>query len=91
MFSKTIAAPEGIDRVVEVSRHNRRGSLSPLEGCRETRCLIEAIAKLGHALVAIIMSAKMRIPDQLTGEVLAPVDISQMKGERLNQREVRSG
>ena len=88
MVSKTIAAPEGIDGVVEVSRHNRRGSLSPLEGCGETRCLIEAIAKLGHALVAIIMSVEMRIPEQLTGEVLAPVDIRQMQGERLNQRAI---
>lgn len=57
---------------------------------RRDCCLIEAIAKLGHALVAIIMSIEMRIHEQLTGEDLAPVDISQMQGERLDQREVHS-
>ena len=90
MVSKTIATPEGIDRVVEISRHNRRGTLSPLKGRREARFSGEAITKLGHTLVNIIMSVEMRIPEQLTGEVLAPVDITQMQGERFDQREVRS-
>jgi hypothetical protein len=89
MVSKTIAAPEGIDGVVEVSSHYRRGSLSPLEGCREDRRRVEAIAKLGHALVDIIMSVEMRIPEQVTGKVLTPVDITQMQGEPLDQCEVR--
>ena len=71
LVSKPIAAPEGIDRVVEISRHNCRGSLSLLEGGREARCRRETIAKLSHTLVDIIMPVEMRIPEQLTGKVLA--------------------
>jgi len=75
MASKAIASPEGIDRVVEISRHSRGVSLSPLKGGGESRCLSEAIAKLGCTLMVIIMSVEMRIPEELTGEVLAPVEI----------------
>ena len=44
LVSKPIAAPEGIDRVVEISRHHRRGALSLLERRQQTRRRGEAIA-----------------------------------------------
>jgi len=76
---------------VEISRHNRRGALSPLEGRQQARRRGEAIATLGHPLVDIIMPVEMRIPEQLTGKILAPVDLPQMQRERLDQREIHSG
>ena len=42
-------------------------------GCGETRCRVEAIAKLGYVLLALIISMEGRIHEQLTGEVFAPV------------------
>jgi len=81
LASKPITAPEGIDRIVEISCHNRRDGLRLLEGGREGHRRGEAIAKLGRTLMDIIMPVEMRIPEQLSGNVLAPVDIPQMQGE----------
>ena len=44
LTSKTIAAPEGIDRIVEISCYHRRGSLSLLERRQKARRSSEAIA-----------------------------------------------
>ena len=44
MVSKAIAASEGVDRVVEISRRNCRNSLSLLERRQEVRPSGESIA-----------------------------------------------